>query len=425
MVDKGYQLKTGRNILVSVKYYVTIRNTRRRQREVRVASEAARWQQEYYISTTLKERSSSLAVNSTKTAFDALKLNQGTYKEQLQKASKKVSKKVKKHSHYAAQAVILSVIGVFVVASNVGPTQNASSFGGGFGGLIEDTTVDEVATAQVAKQIAQGANLLIANNVANLADSLEARTEFAASTDSYLAKPQIVSTDARTRQDIIKYTAKKNDTVSSLARQFGITSDSIRWANDISGDSLSVGDKLEIPPVSGLLYEVGANDTATSLAEKYNANADQIVSFNDAELTGLVEGMRIVIPDGEEPAPVQRTYFAPVYGGNGYSYGYCTWHVANRRAAIGRPIPRNLGHAVTWASIAAAGGLTVEENPIAGAVLWHKNYIAGGYGHVGFVESIDSKGNAVVSDMNYSAGWNAESRRTITKAEFNDYLFIY
>ncbi len=394
--------------------------------------------QEYFISTSNNKRSNPKKVTNTKTAFDSLKSNQEAYRKQFLKSSKKVSRKVKKHHHYAAQAVILAVIGVFILASNVGPTQSASRYGSGFGGLVSNTTIDEVASAQVAKQIAQGANLLIADNVSNLADSLEARVEFAASTDAYLTKPQIVSTDARTRQDIIKYVAKDGDTVSSLARQFGVTSDTIRWANDITGDSLRVGDELEIPPVNGLIYKVKDGDTPTSLAEKYNANADQIVSFNDAELDGLKEGLRIIIPNGENPAPVTPTYFSsgnnyavgsitPVYGGNGYSYGYCTWHVANRRAAIGKPIPRNLGNAVTWASIAAAGGLTVAEDPIAGAVLWHKNsaYIAGGYGHVGFVESVDANGVARISDMNYTSGWNAVSYRTLSKAEQNEYLFIH
>lgn len=323
------------------------------------------------------------------------------------------------------------------MASNVSPSQDTSSYGSGFGGLVANTTIDEVATAQVAKQIAQGANLLIADNVANLADSLEARVEFAASTDSYLAKPQIVSTDARTRQDILEYVAKEGDTVSALARRFGVTSDSIRWANNLSGDFVRVGAELQIPPVNGLIYKVVEGDTARSLAEKYNANADQIISFNDAEITGLRLGTRIIIPDGEEPTATIPSYFSstsssfgsftPVYGGNGYSYGYCTWHVANRRAAIGKPIPRNLGNAVTWASIAAASGLTVSEQPRAGAVLWHKNssYIAGGYGHVGFVESIDAKGDAVISDMNYTGGWNAVSFRTIPKTDFNQYLYIY
>ncbi len=394
---------------------------------------------EYFISTKSKARKTKKVVN-TKSAFEALKSNQEAARKQFKKSSQKVSKKVKKHHHYAAQAVILAVIGVFIMASNVGPTQSASRYGSGFGGLVSNTTIDEVASAQVAKQIAQSSNLLIADNVSNLADSLEARVEFAASNDAYLAKPQIVSTDSATREDIVTYTAKKDDTVSKLARKFGVTSDSIRWANNITGDLLAEGKKLKIPPVSGLIYKVKEGDTPTSLAKKYNANADQIVSFNDAELEGLTVGATIVIPNGERPAPAQQPNFAsggnnysagsftPVYGGNGYSYGYCTWYVANRRAAIGRPIPRNLGNAVTWASIAAASGLTVAQKPVAGAVLWHKNsaYIAGGYGHVGFVESVSADGKSIrVSDMNYTAGWNAVSYRTIKGSEINQYLYIY
>ena len=115
----------------------------------------------------------------------------------------------------------------------------------------------------------------------------------------------------------------------------------------------------------------------------------------------------------------------PLYGGNGYSYGYCTWHAANRRAAIGKPIPRNLGNAVTWASVAAQAGLAVGTTPRAGDVLWHKNtYIAGGFGHVGFVEKVNSDGSILVSDMNYG-GWNVVTNRTIPPSEFNQYLYIH
>ena len=388
------------------------------------------------ISTNNKVLRKTNNSDKTKSANHELQSKQVTYKGNLRKSTRKVSRRLKKHNHHIAQAFILSVIGVLIVASNISPEADSSSYGSAFGGFVASTTIDEVATAQVAKQIAQGAHLLIADNIANLADSLEARVDFAASTDSYLAKPQIIATDARTRQDIIKYVVKKGDTISKLAQRFGVTSDSIRWANDLYGNSLSVGKKLDIPPVSGLIYTVKSGDTAKSLAQKYSANAEHITSFNDAELTGLKKGNVIIIPDGKKPFVTTGTSLSPsfaygsvtpLYGGNGYSYGYCTWHVANRRAAIGRPLPRNLGNAVTWASIASAGGLRVEENPVAGAVLWHKNspYLSRGYGHVGFVESVDSQGNAHVSDMNYSAGWNHVSYRTVPKNELNQYLFIY
>ncbi len=329
------------------------------------------------------------------------------------------------------------MLAVFIFTSSVKQDDQTTNFGAGFGGLVANTTTDEVSTAQVAKQIAQGANLIIADNVTNLADSLEASVEFAGASDSYLAKPHIVSTDAKTNQDILEYTAKDGDTITVLARKFGVTSDSIRWANNITGDLLGAGVILKIPPVSGVIYEVQSGDTPETLAQRFNSTKEQIVSFNDAELSGLKVGATIIIPGGREPQVIEEpVYFSsgssfsfgnvlPVYGGNGYSYGYCTWHAAERRAQIGRPIPRNLGNAVTWASIAAAAGLTVAEKPIAGAVLWHKNtYIAGGYGHVGFVEGVNADGSILVSDMNYPI-WNSVTTRTIPPEEFTGYLFIY
>ncbi len=324
------------------------------------------------------------------------------------------------------------------MASNYGKndTSPTVAYSAGFGGVVNNTTVDELVAADVAASIAYENNLIIADSVGNLSDSLSAKVEFATTNETYLEKQLVVDTNSKTRQDVIKYTSKRGDTISDLAARFNVTSDTIKWANDLYSNALPVGRELTIPPVSGVVHKVTSTDTAESVAQKYNANAQQIIAFNDAEVNGLPVGENIIVPDGAKPAPVTRPLrfsdrtFAfgttqPLYGGNGYSYGYCTWYAANRRAAIGRPIPRNLGHAVTWASLASRSGLVVAENPIAGAVIWHKNtYIANGYGHVAFVESINADGSAYIADMNW-AGWNRVTYRTIQPAEFNQYLFIH
>ena len=87
---------------------------------------------------------------------------------------------------------------------------------------------------------------------------------------------------------------------------------------------------------------------------------------------------------------------------------------------------------------AAAGGLPVGTTPKAGAVIWYKNgyLIAGGDGHVGFVEKVNSDGSIWVSDMNSSGyksmdvnseragGWNRLSYRPVPESDFSKYLFI-
>jgi surface antigen len=349
-------------------------------------------------------------------------------------AKRSVIKKARTNIHALAPlSMAIMLVGIVIMGSTTPNTsQPLAARTGGLGGV---SALDEVSAAEIAARIAVGADLIVSDNVQNLADSQKAQVEFATTEGAYLAKPQLVATEAKTKDDITTYTVKDGDSIDSIARKFNITSDTIRWENDITGDAISPGEKITILPVSGVRYRVRSGDTAKSLADRYSANAAQIVAFNDAEIDGLPLNDYIIIPNGEQPAPAAPTYFSsgygysfgsqPLYGGNGYSYGYCTWHAANRRAAIGRPIPRNLGNAVTWATLAAQAGFGVGEMPQAGAVLWHKNtYIAGGLGHVGFVEQMLDDGSILVSDMNYG-GWNVVTTRVIAPSEFNQYLFIY
>lgn len=304
---------------------------------------------------------------------------------------------------------------------------------GGYGGV---RTVDEVAAASIAADIAQSAELIVADNVSNLADSRSAQVEFSTSQGNYLSKPHLVPTTGAIGNSVTTYVAVEGDTIDSIAQKFNITSDTIRWANDIVGNNVSPGRSLKILPVSGVLHTVTEGETAEAIAEKYRANSKEIISFNDAEIAGLRTGQQIVVPNGLQPAPARPAYFSnassyvagfgfgsePLYGGNGYSYGYCTWHAANRRAEIGRPVPRNLGNAITWASLSRLAGFEVGSTPKEGAVLWHRNI--GGLGHVGFVESINPDGSLRVSDMNYPI-WGTVTYRTVNADEFGNYLFIY
>lgn len=303
--------------------------------------------------------------------------------------------------------------------------------------------IDEVASAGIAAVVAKTGGLTEKENVANQADSLTAQVNFATVDENYLARPQIVVTDTKTRKDIITYKTVGGDTVGSLAAKFNVTSDTIRWANGLTGDALAPDKELQIPPINGVLYTVKAGDTPESLASKYKASKEQIIFFNDIELTGLKVGEKIMIPGGSIEAVVVRTTrtststssssgsygFAfgtePLYGGNGYSLGYCTWHAANRRIQIGRPLPRNLGNAVTWYALAQQAGIAVGSQPQAGAVLWHRDRSAGGgLGHVAFVEKVNEDGSILVSDMNYPI-WNRITTRTIQPSEFGRYGFIY
>lgn len=272
--------------------------------------------------------------------------------------------------------------------------------------------LDQLSSADIALTIARLNNLPETTAINNQADSQAAELTMSPTTDNVVSKPQVVATALKSRSDIKAYKTVSGDTISSLAAKFGVTSDSIRWSNGLVGDAVTAGVNLTIPPVTGIVYTVKAGDTIDSLATKYKASKDQIIAYNDTEIVGIKVGEQIIIPNGALPAlAVARTYAspsvstgfawggsAPVYGYNGYDYGYCTWYVASRIA-----VPSNWGNANTWDNYAPQSGWTVSSVPRAGAV---SQSDAGYEGHVAIVEAVSDDGSQIkYSDMNGLAGF--------------------
>lgn len=107
---------------------------------------------------------------------------------------------------------------------------------------------------------------------------------------------------------IFTYTVRDGDTLSSVAKTFGVSVNTIVWANNIKRNvSLKPGDTLVILPVSGVKHAVQSGDTLEIIAKKYNGNLDEILAFNDLSVTTILQpGDEVIIPDGEiaSPAPV-------------------------------------------------------------------------------------------------------------------------
>ncbi|MCW1908508.1 MAG: LysM peptidoglycan-binding domain-containing protein [Candidatus Saccharibacteria bacterium] len=295
--------------------------------------------------------------------------------------------------------------------------------------------VDEVSSADIAVHVARLVNLYEKSSVANNADSLNAQMAIASGEETILSKPQIAATDTKTKLDIVRYVTVDGDTISNLATKFGVTSDSIKWSNSLTGNTLAAGKELYIPPRNGIVYTVKTGDTPESLATKFRANKDQIIVFNDAEISGLVAGQRIVIPDGSVQAVATTTYSgfsfgaSAIYGFNGYDYGWCTWYAANRRAQLGNPVPSNLGNAYSWYILAQRAGLPTGTVPQVGAVAVNQ-----GGNHVSVVEQVNPDGSFWISEMNSrgqvsitdptpAGGWNRLDYKLVTSV--GNLKFIY
>jgi surface antigen len=287
--------------------------------------------------------------------------------------------------------------------------------------------VDGLTSYDIAASVATMVDLPESKPIVNQAQSAKVALAVSASDTNVIAKPQIVATALKSRKDIQNYIVQPGDTVASLAQKFGITSDSIKWSNNLKSDTVALGSKLVIPPVNGVVYTVASGDTVQSLAAKYKASADQIIAYNDAELSGLQPGEQIIIPNGsiQTAAIGGRTSrllgagsFTAQYGSNGYDYGYCTYYAAARSGA-----PSNWGNANTWAYYAAlTPGWTVSSGPRVGAIAQTSR---GYLGHVAIVEAVSADGSQIkYSDMNAISGWGRVGYSDwVSSSYFEHYIY--
>jgi len=110
---------------------------------------------------------------------------------------------------------------------------------------------------------------------------------------------------------ISTYTVQEGDTLSFIASDYGVSVNTIIWANNLKdADSIRPDMELKIPPITGVVHKVKKGDTVSSLAKKYGVEADKIISFNFLPKEGdLQEDQELIVPGGKlqtqsAPAPV-------------------------------------------------------------------------------------------------------------------------
>ncbi len=117
---------------------------------------------------------------------------------------------------------------------------------------------------------------------------------------------------------ISTYVVQEGDTISQIAEMFRVSTNTIRWGNDINTkDVISPGQRLVILPINGVRHTVVKGETVKSIATKYEGDIDEILRFNElSEGALLAVGDVVVIPNGEvHSAPVS----VPSSGGSSYT----------------------------------------------------------------------------------------------------------
>lgn len=125
--------------------------------------------------------------------------------------------------------------------------------------------------------------------------------------------------DHSTNTDQISlYVVRSGDTLPAIAKMFGISTNTIVWANDLKGNSVSVGQTLVIMPITGIQYTVKSGDTLKAIVSKYKGDLDEVMQYNNLTLSSkLVVGDIIFIPDGDYVSTSNTT--KPSSGGSSQS----------------------------------------------------------------------------------------------------------
>jgi LysM repeat protein len=114
---------------------------------------------------------------------------------------------------------------------------------------------------------------------------------------------------AETRKEIIKYTVKAGDTISTIAEQFNISSATILLNNNLTATSLlQPGDVLSILPFNGIAYTIKSGDTIAKIALATGVAESDITKTNDLSTNpNLAIGKILLIPGATNKTPAAPT----------------------------------------------------------------------------------------------------------------------
>ncbi|MDP2641933.1 MAG: M23 family metallopeptidase [bacterium] len=208
------------------------------------------------------------------------------------------------------------------------------------------------------------------------------------------------------------YVVRQGDTLSEIAEMFGVSANTILWANDIkSSSSIKVGQELVILPISGVRHVVKSGDTLKSIATKYKADLDDILSYNGLAADSKIKlGDVVIIPDGV--ISVTQTSLAKSSGSGSQSYpSYSGYYL---RPLIGGRKSQGI-HGHNGVDIATPTGTPILASASGKVIISRSGGYNGGYGT--YVVISHSNGTqtlyAHMSKNNVSVGQSIEQGQVI------------
>lgn len=99
------------------------------------------------------------------------------------------------------------------------------------------------------------------------------------------------------------YTVTSGDTLYGISNQFGVNVNELAFLNNVTANTLKIGQVLTIPTDSGanpdnmFMYTVKKGDSLYSIAQKYNTTVGEIINLNNLKNDKLSIGQILRIPE--------------------------------------------------------------------------------------------------------------------------------
>ena len=125
------------------------------------------------------------------------------------------------------------------------------------------------------------------------------------------------------------YTVQKGDTLWAIASKNGTTTKELKRLNNLSSDTLRIGQLLKLPSnkeneniTDNNIYTVQKGDNLWSIANKYNISVDELKGANNLSSDLLSIGQTLIIPEKKENISNEINYIV--------QKGDSLWKIANK-----------------------------------------------------------------------------------------------
>lgn len=141
----------------------------------------------------------------------------------------------------------------------------------------------------------------IANRYNTTVDELKRANNLTSNTLSIGQVLRIPTGTGGTSSTSNTYTVKSGDSLWSIANRYNTTVNAIKSANNLTNDNLSIGQVLQIPTSTststGTTYTVKSGDSLWSIAQRYNTTVDAIKQASGIVSNNLSVGQVLTIPN--------------------------------------------------------------------------------------------------------------------------------